>query len=312
MKPAFAGIEIGGTKLQIVFGDANGAIHDRVRFTVAGEAEAVGIRRQIEATFREHDLPSGLSAVGVGFGGPVNWRTGRICVSHHVKGWTDFELGQWLAELSGLPVHVDNDANVAALGEALAGAGRGADPVLYVTLGSGVGGGMVVEGRIYHGALPGEVEIGHLRLDQTGTTVESRCAGWSVDRRIREQISREPFGPLAELAGSQFAGEARHLLEAIRRGDAAAARILRETTTDLAFGLSHAVHLLHPEIIVLGGGLALLGEPLRVGVSDTLPAFVMDAFKPGPQVVLAALREDAVPVGALYLAGAAAEPRTGL
>lgn len=306
LKPTLAGIEIGGTKLQIVFGDERGVIQERVRFTVSREAGAAGIRGQLEATFRDRARPAGLSAVGVGFGGPVDWRTGRICVSHHVEGWTGFELGRWLAELSGLPVRVDNDANVAALGEAVAGAGRGANPAFYVTLGSGVGGGLVVEGGIYHGASPGEVEIGHVRLDRTGATVESRCAGWSVDRRVREQITRDPVGPLAELAGSHSGGEARHLLEAIRRGDPAATRILRETTTDLAFGLSHVVHLLHPEVIVLGGGLALLGEPLRAGVADVLPGYVMEAFQPGPRVTLAALREDAVPVGALLLAGAGA------
>jgi glucokinase len=307
MRELLAGIEIGGTKLQIVFGDARGNITERLRFAVDPGEGAAGIRRRVETTLREWSARAGFRASGVGFGGPVDWRTGQIRVSHHVAGWADFELGRWLADLTGRPVRVDNDANVAALGEAMLGAGRGSNPVFYVTLGSGVGGGLVVDGRIYHGAPPGEAELGHVRLNGAGATVESRCSGWSVDRRIRDWITREPHGTLAQLVGDQSGGEARHLGEALRRGDESAARLLDDVAADLAFGLSHAVHLLHPAVIVLGGGLSLLGEPLRSRVEAALPQFVMDAFKPGARILLAALREDSVPTGALLLAASAVE-----
>ncbi len=300
------GIEIGGTKLQLALGDARGAIRRRFRFTVDPAAGATGLRERIAATLNEIRARETIAATGVGFGGPVDWRTGRICCSHHVPGWAEFPLGEWLYELTGRPVAVDNDANVAALGEARAGAGRGHDPVLYVTLGSGVGGGLVCGGAIFHGAPPGEVEIGHVRLDRTGATVESRCSGWAVDRKIRELIAARPACRLAHLVGPQRGGEARHLGAALAAGDADARRLLEETATDLAFGLSHAVHLLHPTVVILGGGLSLVGEPLRAAVAAALPGFLMEAFQPGPAVVLAALAEDAVPVGALLLAGAAA------
>ncbi len=300
------GIEIGGTKLQIVLGDALGFIRGRFRFSVDRAEGAPGIRRLIESTLRQQQAQEEIQAVGVGYGGPVNWRTGQICCSHHVAGWSDFPLGQWLGEITGRPVAVDNDANVAALGEAQLGAGRGQNPVLYVTLGSGVGGGLVVDGRIYHGATPGEVEIGHIRLDRAGATVESRCAGWAVDRKIRKFITHEPRSLLGRLVGETAGGEARHLGEALAQGDPAARQILRETAEDLAFGLAHAVHLFHPAVFVLGGGLSLLGEPLRGAVAHALPPFVMDAFQPVPAVTLATLREDAVPAGALLLAGSLA------
>ena len=106
----------------------------------------------------------------------MDWRTGKICCSHQIEGWSDFDLGGWLKKLTGALVFVDNDANVAALGEASHGAGRNANPVFYVTLGSGVGGGLVVDGRIYHGATPGEAEIGHVRLDRAGTILERGVA----------------------------------------------------------------------------------------------------------------------------------------
>ena len=297
----YLGIEIGGTKLQIVVGDAEAKILERRRFAVNKAEGATGIRKQIEGAVKEIVKTTVLKAVGVGYGGPVDWRTGKICCSHHIEGWSDFELGKWLAELTGAPVSVDNDANVAALGEAFHGAGVGANPVFYVTLGSGVGGGLIVDGRIYHGATPGEVEIGHVRLDRAGTILESRCSGWSVDARIRVLADTEPASVLAQLSREKPGNGARHLTEALRRNDAAAWRILQEVAEDLAFGLSHVTQLFHPEVIILGGGLSNLGEPLRAAVAEALGPWVMKAFAPGPRVLLAGLKEDAVPVGALEL-----------
>jgi len=288
--------------LQLVLGDDGGVIADRRRLTVDPAKGAAGIRGQIEQALPELLGGRRVARAGVGFGGPVDWKTGKICRSHQIEGWSDFDLGGWLRGLTGASVAVDNDANVAALGEALRGAGVGFNPVFYVTLGSGVGGGMVVDGRIYHGAKPGESELGHVRLDRAGTIVEARCSGWAVDARIRELKAKEPESLLGRLAGQTAGGEARHLATAWQQGDSAARRLLQETTEDLAFSLSHVVHLFHPEIIILGGGLSGVGEPLRASVERALRGFVMEAFAPGPAVALATLGEDAVPIGALELA----------
>ncbi|PAW87738.1 MAG: sugar kinase [Pedosphaera sp. Tous-C6FEB] len=306
MQRTYLGIEIGGTKLQLVAGDAEARVTERRRFTVDKARGGAGIREQIQAALPELMQTAKPAAMGVGFGGPVDSATGQICCSHQIEGWSEFPLGEWLRGLSGLPVTVDNDANTAALGEALRGAGRGSNPVFYVTLGSGVGGGLVVDGRIYHGAKPGEAEIGHVRLDKSGVIVEQRCAGWAVDRRIREACQREPGSPLARLTAGVDRGEARALVPALAQGDALAQRILDEVADDLAFGLSHVTQLMHPEVIVLGGGLAMVGEPLRAAVASALKRYVMEAFAPGPQVAMAGLGEDAVPVGALLLAQGAA------
>ena len=232
------GIEIGGTKLQIVTGDVDAKILQRHRLIVDRAQGGEGIRKQIETTLAKILAQTKIDAVGVGFGGPVDWQTRKICKSHHIEGWTDFELGPWLAGLTHAPVFVDNDANVAALGEAFHGAGRGVNPVFYVTLGSGVGGGLVADGRIYHGAKPGESEIGHVRLDRSGVILESRCSGWSVDARIRALKTTHPGSVLGQLMTGPPGGEARHLTAALQQNDSAAWEFLRETTTDLAFGLS--------------------------------------------------------------------------
>ena len=159
------GIEIGGTKLQLVAGDAQGRILDRRRFSVDPAAGGEGIRARIAAALPDLVAKHDPAALGVGFGGPVDWQTGRIECSHQVAGWHEFPLGDWLRGIVPFPVAVENDANVAALGEALHGAGRGSDPVFWINMGSGVGGGLVVDGKLYHGAKPGEAEIGHVRLD---------------------------------------------------------------------------------------------------------------------------------------------------
>lgn len=300
------GIEIGGSKLQIVLGDEAGKISRRAKLEVDRTKGGEGIRELIAKTVGEWRKVASWSAVGCGYGGPVDWRTGKICCSHHVAGWDGFPLGRWLEETCGTSAVVDNDANTAALGEALFGAGRGCDPAFYTNSGSGVGAGLVVGGKIFHGAQPGEAELGHVRLDKSGTTVEDRCSGWAVDRRIRAAIKTDPDGTLARLAGGSTGCEARHLPAALRQGDATARRILEEAADDLAFAISHAVHLFHPEIVVLGGGLALVGEPWRAAIAAALPKYLMKAFAPGPQVVLCALGEDSVPVGALALAADAA------
>ena len=304
MNPLFIGVEIGGTKLQIVCGQSDGTILNRKRYQVDPGQGAAGIRQHVEegvrALMNEH---AGVQGIGVGFGGPLDRTTGNVACSHQIEGWAGFSLKNWLQDLSGLSAVVDNDANVAALGEALKGAGIGFNPVFYVTLGSGVGGGAVVDNQIYHGAHPGESEIGHIRLDVSGRIVEEVCSGWAVDRRIREAISQDQDCLLAKVVGGRSKGEATCLNEALDGGCEVAGKILEETTRSLAFALSHVVHLMHPEAIILGGGLSLIGDRLIQGVAEQLPHWVMKAFLPAPQVKQAVLREDVVPVGALLMAG---------
>tara|TARA_B100000959_G_scaffold131421_1_gene137775 strand:+ start:3662 stop:4681 length:1020 start_codon:yes stop_codon:yes gene_type:complete len=302
MESVLVGIEIGGTKIQVVTGDGNASIIGRQRFAadLAGGAES--IRGQIAGALAGIAARQTITAVGVGFGGPVNRATGRTCCSHQVAGWDDFPLRDWLSEQAACaPVAVENDGNTAALGEAFAGAGRGMTPVFYVTLGSGIGGGLVVDGSIYHGHSLTEAEIGHVRLNPMGDTLESRCSGWAVDRRLREYAAAHLDSPLASRLDGE-GGESRHLAKAMADGDAGARAIFDETCAGLALGLSHVVHLVNPAAVILGGGLSLIGEPLRSGVESALGQAIMDVLKPGPSVHLAKLGEAAVPVGALLLA----------
>ena len=145
------------------------------------------------------------------------------------------------------------------------------------------------------------MEAGHLRLDPDGTAVEDCCSGWAVDRAIRDAIIDKPDSILAQLIGEEKSGEAKHLAVALEQGDPIAQRILDDVTGNLALALSHVTHLFHPQVISLGGGLSLVGDPLRKGIADKLPGFLMEVYGTGPQIKLAELGEDAVPVGALLL-----------
>jgi glucokinase len=305
------GIEIGGTKLQLAVGDASGERQRIIRLPADAAAGAAGIQRQIEDSLSVLMNEYDIAAIGVGFGGPVDPKSGHIRVSHQVSGWAGFNLAQWLQQKTGKPVAVDNDANTAALAEALHGSGKGQNVVFYMTIGSGIGGGLVINNQIYHGRSPGEAEVGHLRLNKEGETVEDKCSGWAVDKKVKLAIAKEPNGLLAALAREQQEAPGAKLLhQALKKTDANAQKIIAETADDLAFGLSHVVHLFHPDVLVIGGGLSLLNEQLLGRIAERLPAYVMKAFLPAPPIKIASLGENVVPVGAMELAkGLVAMPK---
>ncbi|HZF63182.1 MAG TPA: ROK family protein [Chitinophagaceae bacterium] len=297
----YIGVEIGGTKLQLVRGRGT-EIEEELRYNIDASQGAGVIRQCILEGISKLKEEHKTAAIGVGFGGPVDWRTGTVQVSHQVAGWDNFPLKQWLENEAQLPVVVDNDANTAAFAESLFGAGKEHRLVFYATLGSGVGGGYVIDKKIYHGAVPGEVEIGHVRLDKSGRTVESTCSGWAVNEKIRKLIQKNDHCLLAALSKQHTGAEALLLKPALEQGDLMSKEILGAVADDLAFAFSHIVHLFHPEVLVIGGGLSLLGNYLLDGIKQQLPSYLMKAFHPGPIISVASLNEGVVPIGALALA----------
>src|SRR6266849_1430534 len=163
----YLGIEIGGTKLQIGLGPADGTLAGLWRGGVDAAAGPEGIRRQIHAAVPELLSRSGLNraqvrGVGIGFGGPVDDITRTVIKSHQIEGWDNFPLADWVSDLLGIPAALGNDADVAGLAEALFGAGKGLSTIFYVTIGSGIGGGLIINGEIYRGCGRGAADIGHL------------------------------------------------------------------------------------------------------------------------------------------------------
>ena len=316
-REAALGIEIGGTKLQTALVADDGRVLARVSDRVDPAGGAEGIRQALERQLaRAVDEARGRSltirAAGIGFGGPVDRDRGVVATSFHVGGWSEFPLGPWVAGVleplvGRVPVLLENDSNAAALGEALAGAGRGARVVVYSNSGSGIGAGLVVAGTLYRGRSSGEMELGHVRLTRGGPILEETSAGWALDARVREAIAAEPEGVLArEAARTAAPPSARLLPAALAAGDATARRILDDAAGCYAHALAHVVQLLNPDTIVLGGGVATIGEPWRESVARQLEPLLMEPFRPAPPVRLAALGEDVVPVGAALAAWRAA------
>ena len=306
---ACLGIEIGGTKLQSAIVDRAGTVLLRRADRVDPAGGAARLREALETQARGIVAAwSGVAgrepivAAGIGFGGPVDRDRGVVATSFHVSGWTGFPLAEWVSGvLGGLPTVLENDSNAAALAEATVGAGHGRRLVFYSNVGSGIGAGFVVDGSLYHGRSTGEMELGHLRLGPDGGILEDVASGWAIDRRAREEAAAHPRGAVASLAG-EHAATARHVAAAAAAGDATAAAILDEAARHYAVALSHAVHLLNPDVIVLGGGVAEIGAAWRDRVAGRLESFLMAPLRPAPEVRLAALGQDVVPVGAAIVA----------
>lgn len=311
---SYVSIEIGGTKLQAARGSSLGII-DRIESDwVAPAGNAQEILHKIAILVAKVSVGYDIGGVGVGYGGPVDRHTGRIVCSHQVPGWEGQNLKKWIQSEFNLPAVVENDANVAALGEATCGVGAPFQRVFYVTLGSGIGGGFIINKSLYQGASPTEAEIGHLRMDKNGSTLESRCSGWAVDRKVRQAADQFPDTKLAQSVrekqqkAGKVGGEAALLVQFMQSGDPQASSIWNNLCDDLSFGLSHVVHLLNPDAIILGGGLSLSGDILATAVSSGLRKYVMEAISPLPKVIIASLGQNVVPVGGLILAGQSCSP----
>lgn len=293
----YIGLEIGGTKLQIGKGNADGKLDWILRRSIDPVKGAEGIRNQILEMFAEAKakdmLAQGPVRWGVGFGGPVNLVDGSVLKSHQIEGWSGFPIAQWLqSETDAESVNVRNDADTAALAEAVAGAGRGFDPVAYITVGSGIGGGLILNGRIHRGAGRGAMEIGHLRVpdpDKPGTLIELEliASGWSIQKRAGMTSVPDVFA--ASMANDKQAGH-----------------VLRTAADAVGLGLSHVIHLVAPQRIIMGGGVNLLpveywGNLVYASVQKNL----MTAFQGMTDLVPAELGENVVVVGGVCLAAGA-------
>ncbi len=321
------GIEIGGTKLQLGLGREPGNIETLKRLAINPAHKAQGILDQIRGGFSDllAETGSGVSdvrAVGIGFGGPVDADSGRVHESFQVEGWTDFPLADWVRrELGAASVSVHNDADVAGLAEARLGAGVGRSPILYLTIGSGIGGALILGGRIYRGAGRGAAEIGHLNTPVADGAssgfpeLEQVASGWGIARAAKraaeEMAGRGERWTVLDAAGGRVEAITTVMVaQAAERGDERSLALLDQAVRALALALRQAVALVAPERIILGGGVSLIGErlwfePLR----RLVDAEVFGPFRGSFDIVPAALGEEVVVHGALELARDAAGGR---
>jgi glucokinase len=255
--------DFGGTKLSAAVIEADGLEQPNVawrghlrRFSPPGASAQTDIEMMM-GMGRELLAGERTFSIGISFGGPVDFKSGEVRLSHHVPGWENVPLQQLFADEFGAPVHVDNDANVAALGEWRFGAGRGVADLLYVTVSTGVGGGWILDGRPYRGSSGMAGEIGHTVVDPNGPVclcgkrgcVERLASGPYMARDVALAFRM----PLYDVSGKLVA-------EWAEQGVETAVAILERGANGLGVGLGNAANLLNPSRIVLGGGVTKSGD----------------------------------------------------
>jgi glucokinase len=286
------GLDIGGTKLAAGVVALDGTVHgfvvapthaDRGPDEVLGRLFDLG-RRAVDESGTSWDE---IEAVGIGCGGPLDSAKGVVIAPLHLPGWTDVHVVERAQSALGRPAVLDNDATAAAAGEHRYGAGRGTRNMVYLTISTGVGGGVIFDGELHRGRSGNGGELGHVTVDWHGRRchgcgrrgcLEAYCSGTSIAERARE----------AGMDGATAADVA----QAARAGNAIAARVWDETCEALACGITSIVNLFEPELVVLGGGVMRTGEQLLAPVRERVAAQAMG----GPVDVVAAALGDVVGV----------------
>jgi glucokinase len=274
-------IDIGGTKFSMAIMDAEVIVHRESR-TTERKGGRDWMLDQITTIGREWKRGFYLERCGIGFGGPVDYGEQRVALSTHVGGWQDFALPTYLENALGIPAVMDNDANVGALGEYRYGAGQECNSLFYMTLSTGIGGGILLDGHIYHGANDYAGEIGHLTIRPGGPDClcgsqgcfERMCCGLWLERdygKPAQQLLQDP-------------------------------EFVKTYVVNLALGLKSCVMLLNPEKIIIGGGISKAGEALFGPLRTELRRQVTNWSRAQIQVEPAQLADDSVLYGALALA----------
>lgn len=312
----YLGIEIGGTKLQLGVGRGDGAEFAAFeRRDIDRSRGAQGILNQIREVGRELIAAHDIERVGFGFGGPVFGDHGIVQTSHQVTGWDGFPLAEWCRTELERPACLGNDCDSACLAEACFGAGRGLRTVFYVTVGTGIGGGLVIDRRIHGTDRPAAAEIGHLRpglnCRDSHDTVESLAAGPGIEESARRWVAEHADERDAEDLLNRAQREIQQLSSrlvatAATEGNEAAREVYGQAVEVLGWAIAQVGTLIAPDVVVVGGGVSLAGDelffdPLRAAVDRYLFPPLRGAF----DVVPAGLGESVVVHGALALAATA-------
>lgn len=276
-------IDVGGTKFTLAAFEGDQIVLRETR-TTDRSGGPVWMFSQIEQIFDYWRTRHGFQPqrCGIGFGGPVDFPSQTVTLSTHVEGWAQYPLCSRIAQLTRAPAVMDNDANVGALGEAVYGAGKGRDPLFYMTLSTGIGGGLIIDGQIYRGADSFAGEIGHLTVEPNGP--ECLCGA-------RGCLERMCCGLWLERDHGRSAKEL--LLDVEFRA---------RYVAYLARGLKAAIMLLNPALIVIGGGISKAGEALFEPLRQEVARQVTPWSGARRDVVPALLADDSVLHGAVALA----------
>jgi glucokinase len=308
MPEHYLGVDLGGTKILTALVDGRGQVRRRVRVaTPGGGPEPVidVIVETVHAVARDAGVEiRALRGLGVGAPGPMDPRTGIVFEPPNLPGWRDVPLGAALTTRLGIPAFVENDANAAALGERWAGAGVGIDDLIYMTVSTGIGGGLIFGGRLYHGVSGTAGEIGHMVVDPRGPQcpcgrvgcLEAMASGPSIARDARAAVRAGRRTALALIAQDEL--DAAAVAAAALDGDAVALEIYARAAAALGAGIANLVNLLNPAMVIIGGGVSHAGDLIFPVVRRIVRQEAFERPASAVQIVPALLGDDAGAVGA--------------
>ena len=309
MKYGF-GVDLGGTTVKLAFFSQEGELLDKWEIPTVTANNGTQILPDIAASVKDYLNKNNIASesilgLGIGVPGPVN---GNGVVNKCINlGWGVFNIAQTLSLLTGFPVKAGNDANVAALGEYWKGGGAGCENMVFVTLGTGVGGGIVIGGQLLHGSHGSGAEIGHMVLNPRETSlcncgksgcVEQYCSATGIARLAREHLAESEN---ASYLRSVTDIAAKDVFDAAKDGDSVANEILNKFYDYMGQFLGSLCSAVDPEVVVLGGGVSKAGQVLLDGVESSFHKYVFHAAS-GAKFALASLFNDAGAYGAFKLA----------
>ncbi|MGH7718768.1 MAG: ROK family protein [Gemmatimonadaceae bacterium] len=272
------GVDLGGTNIVVgaMCEDGSGDLRVQVEPTRPEHgADAVvdrivGMIEQAAAGVRQGSARAEILGVAVGAPGPLDRERGIVVVAPNL-GWRNFPLRDVIADRVQLPATLDNDANCATVGEWWQGAAKGGRNVVGLTIGTGIGGGIIIDGQLYHGSSDVAGEIGHTTIDSTGRycrcgnygCLEAYASGPAIAMRAREALERDEVSMLPKMVNFQLDQiTAAIVYEAANRGDALALEVVRDTARFLGTGVANLLNILNPDVVVIAGGVTKAGDPL--------------------------------------------------
>jgi glucokinase len=307
------GLDIGGTKLAAGVVDASGRVHSFVLEPSHGEEGPDAVLTRLFQLGTRAVAESGVAwtdvgRIGIGCGGPLDAARGVVLSAPHLPGWVDVPVTTLAEEAYGRPAVLENDATAAAAAEHRHGAGAGTRNMIYLTISTGVGGGIVIDGRLYRGSMGNGGELGHVTIDCNGRRchgcgrlgcLEAYVSGTSIAERAREALTGWTRDSVLRTIAEPTATD---VATAARAGDALAQEVWDGTTAALACGLTSFVNLFEPELVVLGGGVTRSGEQLLGPVREAVRTTAMSPAGRAADIVLSALGEQVGVVGAAAIA----------
>jgi len=310
----YAGIDIGATNIKYGLVNSEGEIRFRDLISTPQQSPAEALFEKVEMCgerllVEADELEGEVKYIGVGSPGAVNVTTGVIQgTCPNIPNWVGFHLRDRLAERLNIPVMIDNDANCAALAEFRFGAGRGYRHIICLTIGTGIGGGLILSGKLFHGAGFSAGEIGHMIVGddgdspETGGFLESVVSAPAILAEIRQMLSEQPTPAFEAIIGHDLDKlTMRRIFAAIKKGDRMAPEVFRRKARILGTALAELVNVINPEVIILGGGVAEGGTVFVDIVRETVLARALPVTTESLSIVPAQLGNAAGFIGAAYL-----------